>query len=128
MYIDVRLISLSVVMSTDFGMTRSNGFRFLDNKDNAWIGGTMDINIDAGVLVVCGFRWAADTNMIGACYLAKLQDNPSYNKLLPLLNPKKYIQALQYRMSVYHYGLGEAGFSAHFTNDKVSKYPKFSKF
>ncbi|KAJ3642672.1 hypothetical protein Zmor_025433 [Zophobas morio] len=91
--------------------------------DNAWLGGSMDINYESERIVTCAPRWIKvqrsrdprkdDYHIQGACYWFHTDDN-STQKLLPLLEPGKDIYTHPGSGgSVYYYAQGQAGFSVH---------------
>ncbi|KAL3286144.1 hypothetical protein HHI36_000656 [Cryptolaemus montrouzieri] len=90
--------------------------------DDAWIGATMDINLNIDRLVVCAPRWMniyergsqKDYRMYGACYWSHLNTS-SFTRMLPLYTnfDQDLYTTPKTRNSVYNYGQGESGLSVH---------------
>jgi hypothetical protein len=95
---------------------------YVEKMDDAWLGGSMDINYATERIVICSHRWIKikmkggkddDYNMQGTCYWSHVNDNTT-QMLLPLLEPGGDVYTDRTTQnSVYLYGQGQAGFSVH---------------
>nr|CAD7588151.1 unnamed protein product [Timema genevievae] len=113
----------------------ANGFSYKHKKDNAWIGGAIDVveGRENSPLVVCGPRWKNNINidyylMNGICYWSSpssiSRPDRKAEEWLPLLGSNKQGYTIKPKHSdensteVFYYAYGEAGISVHLVKDE----------
>nr|CAD7439838.1 unnamed protein product [Timema bartmani] len=112
----------------------ANGFSYKHKKDNAWIGGAIDVaeGRENSPLVVCGPRWKNNINvdyylMNGICYWSSpssiSRPDRKAEEWLPLLGSNKQGYTIKPKhpdensTEVFYYAYGEAGISVHLVKD-----------
>nr|CAD7194044.1 unnamed protein product [Timema douglasi] len=113
----------------------ANGFSYKHKKDNAWIGGAIDVveGRENSPLVVCGPRWKNNINidyylMNGICYWSSpnsiSRPDRKAEEWLPLLGSNKQGYTIKPKhpdensTEVFYYAYGEAGISVHLVKDE----------